>query len=590
MRKAPRTLLTLFSVCGFILGFSQPIWADASLKGGEETRISCDGKRLNLTRESGTVARASCQPATAQVAKPAISPAGGSFSSSIQVTLSTSTTGATIRYTIDGTDPSAAAAQYTAPFTLTKTATVKAQAFKSGMTPSAITSATFTLAAVTPPPTSPPPPTTPPVPAPAPDPKSLEIGVDINKYEAMRQGALRGEYDRLCTDAEHDENKWHPLVNVEKKCHYDHQHGDDPTLLNDVFGEPGAWFGKPGQSISYPWQTFKIPAGTTNRYITPEQAGTQLENQHGHKMYYWVVRRNQPCDANGYCVKDFRIQFHGDTTFMHAETRYHSIAMEVRACKDVNDLSTCGIIRTGGWMDYRRLFAPPIGTISPGGDCGNPPNDAAFAKYFISLSADTLFDDAADFQGRLDEFRCHQVLTPEVIARQPKVTDNTALMEWWGHGLTDVRFNLFVYDPISNTIETAPGSQKLQVNYNCAEGNPSCRYNNSIFSASIGYILPVNSYLGAEMTGDLITDLSLDKKHYYTRWGDRNTSCTTVGLDCIPIEYNNLRLKQQPGQGLEGFSHKRCVSCAKIDHDITPPDRPSWITWFYDMGGDGHAH
>jgi Chitobiase/beta-hexosaminidase C-terminal domain len=80
----------------------------------------------------------------AAVIAPAITPNGGSFASSVTVTLRTSTAGASIYYTTDGTNPMQSSTTYTAPFALTTTALVKAQAFKSGMTPSSQVSAWFT--------------------------------------------------------------------------------------------------------------------------------------------------------------------------------------------------------------------------------------------------------------------------------------------------------------------------------------------------------------------------------------------------------------------------------------------------------------
>jgi hypothetical protein len=79
------------------------------------------------------------------VATPTISPAGGSFVNSVQVTLGCTTAGAAIRYTTDGSDPTSASTQYGGPFTLTASATVKARGFMSGLTDSTVASATFTL-------------------------------------------------------------------------------------------------------------------------------------------------------------------------------------------------------------------------------------------------------------------------------------------------------------------------------------------------------------------------------------------------------------------------------------------------------------
>ena len=79
------------------------------------------------------------------VATPTITPSGGSFSGLVQVTLDCSTSGRTIRYTTDGSDPTSGSPVYAAPFTMTSSATVKAKAFASGYNDSAIVAASFTV-------------------------------------------------------------------------------------------------------------------------------------------------------------------------------------------------------------------------------------------------------------------------------------------------------------------------------------------------------------------------------------------------------------------------------------------------------------
>lgn len=74
---------------------------------------------------------------------PVIDPNGGSFSESCKVSI-TAQEGATIFYTTDGTDPTADSNKYTAPFTITKDATVKAIAIKENARDSKIASAKFT--------------------------------------------------------------------------------------------------------------------------------------------------------------------------------------------------------------------------------------------------------------------------------------------------------------------------------------------------------------------------------------------------------------------------------------------------------------
>jgi len=79
-------------------------------------------------------------------ATPTFDPADGTtFETSIQVSLACATEDAEIRYTLDGTEPTTESALYAAAIELTATTTVKARAYKDGMTKSAITTATYHL-------------------------------------------------------------------------------------------------------------------------------------------------------------------------------------------------------------------------------------------------------------------------------------------------------------------------------------------------------------------------------------------------------------------------------------------------------------
>jgi hypothetical protein len=81
-----------------------------------------------------------------KVATPVFSPAGGTHSSSQTVVLSCSTLGATIRYTTDGSEPTSMSTAYSSAILVSSgTVTVKAKAFKAGMTDSDTASATFTI-------------------------------------------------------------------------------------------------------------------------------------------------------------------------------------------------------------------------------------------------------------------------------------------------------------------------------------------------------------------------------------------------------------------------------------------------------------
>ncbi len=79
------------------------------------------------------------------VATPTISPATGAFVNTPLITLSTTTVGATIRYTLDGSDPTAGSFRYDFPFLVDRSVVLKAQAFLAGASPSAVATATYAL-------------------------------------------------------------------------------------------------------------------------------------------------------------------------------------------------------------------------------------------------------------------------------------------------------------------------------------------------------------------------------------------------------------------------------------------------------------
>ncbi len=74
-----------------------------------------------------------------------ILPAGGTFSESVFVSLSCDTAGATIRYTTDGSVPTAASPVYTRPFPVSVNTTVKAIASRSGLADATPASASYVV-------------------------------------------------------------------------------------------------------------------------------------------------------------------------------------------------------------------------------------------------------------------------------------------------------------------------------------------------------------------------------------------------------------------------------------------------------------
>jgi hypothetical protein len=102
------------------------IWSDLS------TTVGSDGDPLGAP--------------SSQVSAPVFSPPGGAYASAQSVTITTATSGASIRYTVDGTTPSSTTGTlYSGPVNIASSTTLKAIAFKSGLSNSSVTSATYTI-------------------------------------------------------------------------------------------------------------------------------------------------------------------------------------------------------------------------------------------------------------------------------------------------------------------------------------------------------------------------------------------------------------------------------------------------------------
>jgi YD repeat-containing protein len=112
---------------------SETIKAIAELSGATNSSVASAAYTINLT-----------------VATPTFSPAAGGYTGTQSVTISDTTSGATIYYTTNGSTPTSSSTQYTGAISVSTSETVKAIAELSGYTNSTVASVAYTITVSTP--------------------------------------------------------------------------------------------------------------------------------------------------------------------------------------------------------------------------------------------------------------------------------------------------------------------------------------------------------------------------------------------------------------------------------------------------------
>ncbi len=76
---------------------------------------------------------------------PLVSPTSGTYAGLTTVSMASDVLGSTIRYTLDGSEPTATSTAYSQPFLINQTTTVKAKSFRPGFDPSATTTRLYEI-------------------------------------------------------------------------------------------------------------------------------------------------------------------------------------------------------------------------------------------------------------------------------------------------------------------------------------------------------------------------------------------------------------------------------------------------------------
>lgn len=132
-----------YTVDGTTPSASSPVYSSAITIDAAKT-IKAIAIKTGMTNSSV----GSASYTIAKVATPNFSQPAGEVPSGTEITITCSTSGATIHYTTDGTDPTSSSPVYSAPIAITGATTLKAIAVKANMADSSIKSANYTVAVV----------------------------------------------------------------------------------------------------------------------------------------------------------------------------------------------------------------------------------------------------------------------------------------------------------------------------------------------------------------------------------------------------------------------------------------------------------
>ncbi len=326
----------------------------------------------------------------------------------------------------------------------------------------------------------------------------------------------------------HDDEIWQPLTEA-----IGHDHGSDPNSVNDIFGEPGCWFGNCGQSISYPFET-------------------PNENAVKHEAYTWIVRRDLPkVGQTGVSrdpwIKAFRLQAHFTSGAFGVDggqasggylTRFHSFSLEAQVCRQSDD--ACGIVRFASHMDTGCLKVQGVQHCLPGEE------------------------DAAGENTNL-RWRAHSHTFPD--GRNPNSNINRVL--WYGKtGLANVP----PFRRVAMNVESNDSSVLIDLNdistlhLICPEFD--CKFNDSLMR-----VHRFKFFVDARDYPDLDGDGLVSETGFMNSRGTLEASCSAVGPTCFPYIIQDAplgRYSYEPSQQLPSGG------LGYIEFDTSPPGE-FWI-------------
>jgi hypothetical protein len=322
----------------------------------------------------------------------------------------------------------------------------------------------------------------------------------------------------------HDPNEYHALWDPARRCHYDHEHGEDPFTAAAAAAFPG-------------FNLRSLLGGVGIGHTNPSGP---LENTQKHGGFKWQVQPQTPDGCAGfegstYGVSAAVIQYHAFGNYgVELEARIHSAAALLRLCHtgNPNDVGYMYIVQH---IDYGQRVSPYQNSILPYPDTPNPGYNSGLAPYFTTdcFGAGLPNCRASRSQVLSDNLNANSIWTSKSAHRV--APSGSALFAL----LFRVRDNYQLLDS-SDTVHPFTYrwlcSNDGGLTYAASRG---CRYNNSTTRVhEIAGRIPA--------AWDNLAGFDTDSRAgritavgYTTRFGVLNPACAAPGPDCHPIKLVN---------------------------------------------------
>jgi len=342
---------------------------------------------------------------------------------------------------------------------------------------------------------------------------------ELSTHAPSLPGPLPSPGAPLCPDSgeAHETSRFHTLWDSERRCHYDHEHGQNPFT--------------PDVAQAFPGFDLRDLLGDVG--IGHTNPSGPMENTHKHGGFKWNVQLTHPLGCQGFegatnGVDSSVIQYHnfGDYS-IELDAPVHSTVALLRQCHGT-DSADHGYLYTVQFQNYGQVVVPYQGTIFDFPHYSVPTYDSGSGPY---LSVNCI--------GQVPQ--CRQSLGVAV--------QNASASNWTskptGRGArpeSSTLFRLFfrVADAYQN-VDWNDRTYPYTFLWLCSSDSgqtydpAGCRYNNSTSQVHeiAGEIPAAWDNLAGFDTDSEVGRITAEG--YTTRYGQLNPACAASGSDCHPI-------------------------------------------------------